>query len=178
MQLQDGPGTRLGAAHAELCSVLALRLAGRVSPSRVVDLYAAALELDSDEAHWVRTNVERRAGGTTAHRRKSGALLRFRDWMRLHRAPFNDAALATQLEQEFARCRYLLARLASRTVVPHPIPEAKPVADGAVIALAVPSTEPVPSYIKTISARPALANLRQRKQLLSGRTAHAEARSR
>jgi hypothetical protein len=114
MQTQDTILATLGAAHAELCAGLAARLAGRVPPTRVVDLYARAMSMAPDEAGWLRRHVLR--GRPVNSSPRYAGLLRFRDWMRIHAAPWNDPRLAAELEAEFARCRRVLAVLAARRV--------------------------------------------------------------
>jgi hypothetical protein len=165
MQRQDTHRGRVRSAHAELCSRLALRLAGRVPPGRVAQLYAAALELDGEDGEWLRGLAMRAAEGTAAHRSRTHMLLRFRDWMRLHAAPWNDPRLANELEAEFARCRRAIDVVAGRYRQRWLQPAPQVVMDAEVVRAVDDATL---RRFLTVSARPALSGHRQRKQLLAG----------
>lgn len=97
---------RLMAAHGVMAANLALQLRDRVPPRRMARLYASALSLCPEEAGWLRRHISRAVPDAGEH-----GLLRFHAWLRLHAAPWGDAALAETLEAEFARCKRFIGRL-------------------------------------------------------------------
>lgn len=97
---------RLMAAHCTMAADLAVQLRDRVPPRRMARLYATALSLCPEEAGWLRRHISQAVPDAGEH-----GLLRFHAWLRLHAAPWGDAALAETLEAEFARCKRFIRRL-------------------------------------------------------------------
>jgi hypothetical protein len=105
----------LHAAHAELGLGLAIRMAGRIAPSRCARLYARAMGLSATDADWLVRRVRRTGRDFLRDPAvRHDGLLRFRDWLRIHGAPWGNAGLQAELAAALTDCRRALAVIAAR----------------------------------------------------------------
>ncbi|HSJ26036.1 MAG TPA: hypothetical protein VK929_15265 [Longimicrobiales bacterium] len=104
----------LRGAHAELGATLVGRMAGRIPPQRSIRLYVRSLGLPAAEAAWLCAAARRTHAWDRAHVDGHDTPLRFRDWKRLHQAPWGDAGLADELAGMLAQCTRSLGVVAAR----------------------------------------------------------------
>jgi hypothetical protein len=112
----DSALATLAAAHAELCTGFAARMARRIAPARAVALYARHLELTESEARHLRGVVRRSLGARCGEWSAGDGVMRFRDWLRSNSAPWGDPALTDIVRTELAWCERAIAGTARRVV--------------------------------------------------------------
>jgi hypothetical protein len=111
------------AAHSHLCESIAVRLADRLPPARVVELYCHAHELAPLDEAWVRLHVQAHAAGAWANLHQEdadglrGAWTALRDAMRVRVAPLGDPALQEILAYEFAHAGAVLLKIHVRNAI-------------------------------------------------------------
>jgi hypothetical protein len=111
------------AAHAHLCQSIATRLADRLPPARVVELYCNAFDLAPLDEAWVRLHAQAHAGGAWASLQAEdaeglrGSWAALREAMRVRVAPLGDPALRDVLAYEFAHAGAVLLKIHVRNAI-------------------------------------------------------------